>query len=327
MGEPHGSAVGWRMPEGAAPPTRRRAGHALIRHALVPALLALSVGPILVHQQAAGWLAARSLRLDPVGAAIALAIFAIWSAEQLWPGHPEWTYRPLSGGPRAWSGFGRDLVYLLGVTQLSALLIGELQARLEPAMAAARARLGVPLTLWPAAAPLALRVLLAFLLVELCSYWMHRAAHRFRPLWQFHSTHHVVGELGALKSFRTHPVDNALFYLARMAPLLLLGAGAPELITATWLGGLFGVLSHANLDLDERGVGLLLNLPRVHAFHHSVDAVEQRSNFGCHTVLWDRVFGTYRAPAVRTGAIGVHPVGPRSLWQELAWPLYRRVGE
>ena len=317
------------MPEGAAPAAlrRRRAGHWLIRHALVPALLALSLAPMIFRDQAAGWLAARSLRLDPVGAAIVLAIFAIWCAEQFWPEHPEWTYRPLSGGTRAWSGFGRDLVYLLGVTQLSALLISALQARLEPAMAAARAVLGVPVTLWPAAAPFALRVLLAFLLVELCSYWMHRAAHRFGLLWQFHSTHHVVTELGGLKSFRTHPVDNALFYLARMSPLLLLGAGADELVTATWLGGLLGVLSHANLDLDERGVGLVINLPRVHAFHHSVDAAEQRSNFGCHTVIWDRLFGTYRAPAVRSGAIGVRPVGPRSLWQELAWPFYRRVSE
>jgi len=64
---------------------------------------------------------------------------------------------------------------------------------------------------------------------------------------------------------------------------------------------------------------------RAHAVHHSADAVEGRANFGCHTVFWDRVFGTFRPQASPELVVGVEPVGRRSLWQELIWPFYRRV--
>jgi sterol desaturase/sphingolipid hydroxylase (fatty acid hydroxylase superfamily) len=124
---------------------------------------------------------------------------------------------------------------------------------------------------------------------------------------------------------RTHPVDNALFYLGRVAPLVLLGAGADEVLAAIYLGGALGILSHANLEVSDWGLGLFFNLPRAHSVHHSADAVEANSNFGCHTVLWDRLFGTFR-PAPQPGLVlGVKPVGPRSLWQQLAWPFYRWV--
>jgi sterol desaturase/sphingolipid hydroxylase (fatty acid hydroxylase superfamily) len=52
---------------------------------------------------------------------------------------------------------------------------------------------------------------------------------------------------------------------------------------------------------------------------------EGLANYGCHTVLWDRVFGTFRAEAQAPVQIGVQPVGPRTLWQELIWPFYRSI--
>jgi sterol desaturase/sphingolipid hydroxylase (fatty acid hydroxylase superfamily) len=212
---------------------------------------------------------------------------------------------------------------LIGVTQISAALL----AWVDPSVRAAVHSVGAGgvLILWPSGAPFFIRVALAFLLVELLSYWIHRAAHRFRLLWQFHSTHHVITELNAFKSVRTHPLDNLVFHLVRVTPLLLLGAGPNELAAAIYFGALFGILAHANLQLREGPLGWFLNYPRWHAVHHSSDLAEGQSNFGCHTVLWDRVFGTFRAPSESPAPVGVHPVGPRSLWQELAWPLYRSV--
>lgn len=40
-------------------------------------------------------------------------------------------------------------------------------------------------------------------------------------------------------------------------------------------------------------------------------------NFGCHTVLWDRVFRTFDDGAQAPGALGVKTDAPRSVWREL----------
>ena len=285
-------------------------GRRLFRHLFVPALLVFSLQPWLVPARARGAAIAMALLLSMLG---------IWMAEQLCPRNPDWNANLLSDGGRGWRRLGRDCLYLFGITQLTAYLLGAVEPLLRSTVA-----LGHFGALWPTGAAFPLKVLLAFFAVELCSYWIHRAAHRFRLLWQFHSTHHFVTELNGLKSVRTHPVDNLVFYVCRTLPLLALGAGAEELVAATYFGGVLGILAHANLDVSDRWLGWVLNFPQVHAVHHSAELEQSNSNFGCHTVLWDRVFRTYRDPPAAL-VLGVKPVGPRSLWQELAWPFYRWV--
>lgn len=297
---------------------RPRFGQSLFRHTFVPALLVLSLAPWLAFDRSTGWGFTSTTRLEVTGPMLLLVMLVVWMAEQLYPANADWNARLFTDGLRGWKRLGHDLVYLFGVAQLSAFLVG----RLDPLLAAAVGKLD----LWPAQAPFAARVALAFFTVEFFAYWVHRAAHRFRPLWQFHSTHHVITELNGLKAVRTHPVDNVVAYVGRVVPLMLLGAGPSELQAAIYFGGVLGILSHANLTLSDRGLGLLVNFPSAHAAHHASDVAEANVNFGCHTVLWDRVFGTFRRAARPGATLGVDPVGPRTLWQQLAWPFYRRVG-
>ncbi len=288
-------------------------GRALFRHLFVPALLAFSLMPWLTRSRDGAWGWSAAARPGATALVLAVSMLGIWMAEQIFPRHPEWNARLFADAGRGWRRLGRDCFYLFGVTQLTALLL----SAVDPLLANVRFAQA-----WPSGAPFAARVALAFFAVELCSYWIHRAAHRSRLLWQFHSTHHLVTELNGLKSVRTHPVDNLVFHVCRTVPLLALGAGPDELVAATYFGGVLGILAHANLDLSDRGLGLVFNLPHVHAVHHSADLAESNSNFGCHTVLWDRVFRTYRLP-VGAPVIGVAPVGPASAWQELVSPFFR----
>jgi sterol desaturase/sphingolipid hydroxylase (fatty acid hydroxylase superfamily) len=295
---------------------QRRPGHAIFRHAFVPALVGASVASWIYRGELTRlW----SLRIDFATFVLLLSLFCVWLAEQFYPADAQWNFHPLSGGARSWNQFARDLVYVLLITQATALVIDATAGALGPRLRAWGAR-----TWWPSAAPFALRVLLAFLAIELFSYWLHRAAHRYRLLWQFHSTHHLVTELNGFKALRTHPIDNLFFYLARNTPLLLLGAGADELVAATCLCGVLGFVAHANIRVSEGWLGLVVNFPRYHLVHHSAAAAEGNSNFGCHTVLWDRLFGTFRSSIEEPFALGMEPVGPRSLSQELLWPFFRR---
>jgi sterol desaturase/sphingolipid hydroxylase (fatty acid hydroxylase superfamily) len=269
------------------------------------------------------WVAAPAARASATSAVLLLAMLLVFLVEQVVPGNPEWNARPLATGLTGWKQLGRDLVYFFGVAQLSAWAI----TAVDPKLSAAMAQVGAAgaLSVWPSSAPFALKAALAFFALEFCDYWIHRAAHRSKLLWQFHSTHHAATAMNGLKAVRTHPVDNLLFYVGRTIPLLLVGAGAEELVAATYLGGMLGILSHANLRLADRGVGLVVNLPQFHASHHSAELAESNSNFGCHTVLWDRVFRTFRGTPKLPVTLGIVPVRSRSLWEELAWPFFRRV--
>jgi sterol desaturase/sphingolipid hydroxylase (fatty acid hydroxylase superfamily) len=287
----------------------------IFRHGFVPALLAAVVASFVLRAALERLLLAGSIPVDATSAVVFLVIAGLGVAERFQPANESWKYQ--LGTVPGWAQIFRDIFYLFIITQLSALLIG--------AAALGLRKLGGGFGLWPSGAPLAVRIVLAFFLVELFSYWFHRACHRVPLLWQFHSTHHVITELTGLKSLRTHPVDNVLFYVARSVPLLLLGAGPVELVAATYFGSILGILAHSNIDVADGFLGAVVNYPRFHTVHHSSALAESNANFGCHTVLWDRIFRTFRREPLAPLLLGVAPVRMRTLWQELIWPFYRRI--
>jgi len=301
----------------------QRAGHAIFRHAFVPGILAILAVSWSYREQSTRVLRAWSIPIDFTSMALLVSILFVWFAEQAYPEKEEWNYQLLSDGAHGWNRLGRDVLYLFGIAQVSALLLKATAPLLKSTIAV----LGLDLAraLWPSASPFLVRVILAFLVVEFFSYWLHRACHRFQFLWQFHSTHHVVTELNGLKALRTHPIENVFFYIVRSAPLMLVGAGLDEVLAVAYFGSVLSVLAHANINVSEGYLGLLVNFPRYHAIHHSSNVVENKNNFGCHTILWDRIFGTFRRSLQQAPEIGVQGIGPRSLWQELAWPFYRSI--
>jgi sterol desaturase/sphingolipid hydroxylase (fatty acid hydroxylase superfamily) len=259
----------------------------LFRHLFVPTLL--------IAAGLAWWFHVASWKVFIATLAV------IFIAEQIFPARREWNY---GSGVQAVQRFSRDFFYVMVITQISALIIWFVSRKLETLIPSQ----GV----WPANP---LSVPLAFLVMELCNYLFHRAAHRVRILWRFHATHHVITELTGVKSLRTHPIDNVLFHVVRTVPLMLLGAPADDIVSATYFGAVLGILSHANLDLAPGVLGWFINFPRFHAVHHAL-AVKY-ANFGCHTVLWDRVFRTFDDGSNAPEKLGVKTDAPRSVWREL----------
>ncbi len=274
------------------------------------------------HEDVERRLRSAHVGIDYMSLVLLTSLLCVWLAEEAYPREPRWNYHLLAGDTQGWSRLGRDLIYLFVVTQATAVLIRLASLAVTSAMAHLGCGSGGRSSVWPATAPFAVRFILAFFLVELFSYWMHRAFHRIPLLWRFHSTHHGIVDLNGLKSLRVHPVDNALFHIARTAPLMFLGAGLEEMLAVTYFGAILGILAHANIDVTEGPLGLVVNFPRYHEVHHSAVMAESNSNFGCHTILWDRVFRTFQCAAKGPLTIGTEPVGSRSLWQELAEPFY-----
>ncbi len=149
----------------------------------------------------------------------------------------------------------------------------------------------IPVTAWSA--------LLVVILVDFIYYWEHRWAHEIRVLWAlYHSVHHSSPDFNLGTAFRVSFVDqffSPLFYL----PLVVLGFH-PALV----LSGLVFMLAYQTWIHTEM-IGKLgwlekiFNTPSHHRVHHGSDAKYLDKNYGAILIVWDRLFGTYKAEEER----------------------------
>ncbi|NDP42300.1 MAG: sterol desaturase family protein [Aromatoleum sp.] len=175
--------------------------------------------------------------------------------------------------------------------------------------------------LTPLELPLAAMVVAGVFATDFASYAFHRLSHRWRELWLFHAVHHSDPQLDATTGLRFHPIDMA-FYVASVAGTLV-ALGIPlwvEGVRALILNPL-SMAQHANVPWPawvERYFAWLLVTPAMHRVHHDADAPGIDANFGQVFSLWDRLFGTYRAPgAADPPRIGV-PALAADEWQTLS---------
>ncbi len=175
------------------------------------------------------------------------------------------------------------------------------------------------LDVWPQQWPLIVQALMVFLLSELLWYWLHRAEHRFSLVWRLsgHGAHHAFKRLNAINSGTNHPLEYFLLLLPSALVELTFGVGV-AVLGASILVVTQASFAHTNLNLNSRVIGWLLTTNLHHLRHHSVVLDESNTNYGCASILWDRVFGTFsRTPVVETG---IGPTEP-STWHKFIMPL------
>jgi len=142
-------------------------------------------------------------------------------------------------------------------------------------------------------------VCLGILLLDFWKYLEHWLVHKVPLLWRLHLTHHTDVDVDFTTTERHHPLEH-LFGVGTLA-LIVYCFAVPPLAMALYvsIASVISLLAHANLRLPAAVDGALRSLvvtPAVHVIHHSADRRETDSNFGMALTLWDRLFGTYRAP-------------------------------
>ncbi|RAK79662.1 sterol desaturase family protein [Aspergillus fijiensis CBS 313.89] len=147
------------------------------------------------------------------------------------------------------------------------------------------------------------------IVVDFWYYWSHRLAHEVPALWRFHRTHHLTKHPNALL---TGYADDAQG-LVEIAGLPLVAHGTMKLlglpmgfyawyladcyVTFTEVFGHSGVRLHMS---SPSGLTWLMRrfeadlVVEDHDLHHR-SGWRRSSNYGKHTRIWDRVFGTCRA--------------------------------
>jgi sterol desaturase/sphingolipid hydroxylase (fatty acid hydroxylase superfamily) len=147
--------------------------------------------------------------------------------------------------------------------------------------------------------PLAAQLIVAFVVMDLSTYAVHRLFHAQRWLWLMHSVHHSDAEVDVSTSIRHHPVEVAIDVAVKLGLYLLLGLPLWIEAARTLLINPLSMAQHANIAYPawvERPLRWLLVTPAMHRVHHLPEAPATDSNFGQCFSFWDRIFGTYRAP-------------------------------
>ncbi|MCY4447640.1 MAG: sterol desaturase family protein [Chloroflexi bacterium] len=161
--------------------------------------------------------------------------------------------------------------------------------------------------LWPHGFPIAAQVVLMIAAADFPRYWLHRAFHRFLPMWRLHAVHHSPHRLYWLNVGRFHPIEKAVQYTVDTLPFALVGV-PPEVLAAYFVFyALNGFFQHSNCRVRLGPLNYVVSGPELHRWHHSEVTVESDNNFGNNLIVWDVLFGTRFLPADReVGPLGLH---------------------
>jgi sterol desaturase/sphingolipid hydroxylase (fatty acid hydroxylase superfamily) len=148
---------------------------------------------------------------------------------------------------------------------------------------------------WMDNVPLA-AFIVAFVLMDLFSYWMHRLFHAVPILWRMHKIHHADPDIDVSTSIRHHPLENLAGLLMTLFPAIVLGVPLSAIAAYGIAAGIVSSIAHGNIAIPawlEHSAATLLVTTNVHRIHHSIVVAESNSNFGVVLSLWDRLFGTF----------------------------------
>lgn len=178
---------------------------------------------------------------------------------------------------------------------------------------------------WPEAWPLLAQLLLALVIGEFGTYWIHRLMHENAFLWRFHGVHHSAPRLYWLNAGRFHPLDLFAQQFLGVTPLVLLGADIRIIALHTLFTAVHGMFQHCNVDIRLGPLNWVFSMAELHRWHHSKHIEEANTNYGANIIWWDVVFRSRFAPTDREPpteiGIAALPNFPGGYWAHLLSPF------
>ncbi len=159
--------------------------------------------------------------------------------------------------------------------------------------------------------PGALKIIIGFILVDFCLFWIHWGMHRKRALWRTHAFHHSLKEVWWLSGSRTSITHLLLFAIPQVLfAYVILKLSPVEIAIAFSIGVVVNVWIHANLSVDLGPLEWLIITPNYHRIHHGAGRLAGQ-NLGFVLTIWDRMFGTYVDPKKTDQAFSIGSVPVR----------------
>ena len=142
------------------------------------------------------------------------------------------------------------------------------------------------------------RLALGFVVLDVWTYFWHRANHRAPFLWRFHRMHHSDAGMDCTTAARFHVGELAMSALLRFPLIVAMGLDLTTIVVYETVLLAVTQFHHADVNLGEwdRGLRWLIVTPAMHQVHHSRRAAETNSNYASVLSVWDRVGESFRRP-------------------------------
>jgi len=144
----------------------------------------------------------------------------------------------------------------------------------------------------PLDAPLAWGV--CFVGVDFFYYWFHRASHEVNAAWAAHVVHHQSEEYNLSVALRQGSLQQ-LFSWPFYLPLALVGFPPAMFLALQAFNTLYQFWIHTRAIGRLGPLEWVLNTPSHHRVHHARNPEYIDRNHGGTLIVWDRLFGTFRA--------------------------------
>ena len=134
----------------------------------------------------------------------------------------------------------------------------------------------------------------AFLLYDLCYYWMHRLHHEVKVFWATHVVHHHGEEFNmstAMRQTSTGFLWKWIFYL----PVFIVGIPPEVFVSVAGVNLVYQFWVHTEHIPKLGWYEKIFVSPSNHRVHHAQNKDYVDANYGGVFILWDRFFGTYKA--------------------------------
>jgi sterol desaturase/sphingolipid hydroxylase (fatty acid hydroxylase superfamily) len=133
-----------------------------------------------------------------------------------------------------------------------------------------------------------------FLGVDFLYYWFHRTSHEVNAFWAAHVVHHQSEEYNLSVALRQGALQG-WFSWAFYLPLAILGFPPLMFLAVSSINTLYQFWIHTRVIGRLGPLELVFNTPSNHRVHHARNPKYVDRNHGGTLIIWDRLFGTYKA--------------------------------
>ena len=152
--------------------------------------------------------------------------------------------------------------------------------------------------------------LVLFVVVEFVYYWEHRLSHAVRLLWATHAVHHSSEAMVFTSAYRLGWTQLLSAMWIMLLPLVWLGYPPRSVLTVLAVDLVCQFWLHTELIGGLGPLEYVLNTPRHHRLHHSMQIEHIDRNFGGVLIVFDRIFGTVCDSAVDPSGYGIRGCSP-----------------
>ncbi len=135
---------------------------------------------------------------------------------------------------------------------------------------------------------------IAFLALDLSSYWIHRIQHTTNVFWNAHIVHHSSEEYNLACALRQSISVLFRIFTFFLLPAALLGVPAQVIAVVAPLH-LFAQFWYHTRHISKLGLlEKIIVTPSHHRVHHAINPEYIDKNYAAIFIIWDKLFGTFQ---------------------------------